>query len=123
MKRRSGSFKTNEITGIVNNVRRGRIAYGRLEKYLRSKNVSLSSKANVPLDVLDFGEQNTRAQTCFRREGFTVVGDLLLISRAELRKTKNMGETTIDEIEKTLAKYDLHLGMTKKNGKQQSLDF
>ncbi len=54
-------------------------------------------------------EWTVRAQRIFRREGIRTTGDLVALSRADLRRFKNLGRATLLEIELQLV--ELGLGM------------
>jgi DNA-directed RNA polymerase subunit alpha len=52
-----------------------------------------------------------RANNCFEEAGISTLRDLVSRSREELLEMRNLGETTLQEVEEKLRELGLHLGM------------
>jgi DNA-directed RNA polymerase subunit alpha len=52
-----------------------------------------------------------RANNCLEEAGITSLRELVSRSRAELLEMRNLGETTLQEVEDKLRELGLHLGM------------
>lgn len=52
-----------------------------------------------------------RARTCIQSKNIAYLGDLVVLTEADLLKVKKVGKTSVNEIKNALAKYDLKLGM------------
>ena len=111
MKQGSSSFKTKEVVGIINAIRRGRIAAERLEEYLCSKRVSPESKYNIQLDLVKFKKYRNRIVDALNHTGLKTLGDLVERSEGEVLHTKNLGQNTLLEIKITLSRYGLFLSV------------
>ena len=64
--------------------------------------------ASLRVDELDL---TVRAHNCLRRAEITLVAELVLKSREELLRLRNMGTTTVRHIERSLMALGLRLGM------------
>ena len=62
----------------------------------------------TPIEEMKFSE---RALNCFRAEGIKFIGELVQKDRENLKKIKNLGEKTLNEIEEIIEKKGLTLGM------------
>ena len=62
----------------------------------------------TPIEEMKFPE---RALNCFRAEGIKFVGELVQRDREQLKKIKNLGEKTLNEIEGIIESKGLTLGM------------
>lgn len=110
MKRRSGSFKTKEIVGIINAIRKGRVAEEKLEEFLCSKRVPPESKYAIQLDLARFKRNRFRILNGFAHAGLRTIGDLIQKTEREISSTKNLGGKSVQEILATLSRYGLSLG-------------
>ncbi len=61
---------------------------------------------NMPIDELDF---SVRSNNCLRRAGINLVGDLTKKTEGDLKKVRNLGSKSLDEVKKKLSEMGLSL--------------
>jgi len=67
-----------------------------------------------PIDEFEF---SVRASNCLRNEGIIYLGDLVQKSEAELRRSPNLGNKSVNEIKAVLASLGLHFSMKVAGGR------
>lgn len=65
---------------------------------------------DTPIDEIRFTRNNTRIQNCFYSNNVKTVGDLVKLTRDELKKFRDLGPVCINIIEDWLEHYGLSLG-------------
>ncbi len=68
----------------------------------------LESKFSKPIEELDL---SVRASNCLENQGIKTLGDLARMTEKEMLQVRNLGKTSLKEIKKKLADFDLSLGM------------
>ena len=77
--------------------------------------VSLNENLLKSISELDL---SVRSQNCLKNANIKTVGELVQIDEEVMRKTKNFGKKSLNEIKEILADMGLHLGMKVKVGTQ-----
>lgn len=65
---------------------------------------------DTPIDEIRFTRNNTRIQNCFYSNNVKTVGDLVKLTRGELKKFRDLGPVCINIIEDWLEHFGLSLG-------------
>ena len=68
----------------------------------------LESKLNMTLADLKL---SVRASNCLESEGIQTVRDLVILTEDHLLEFRNLGDTTLNEVQAKLTEMNLHLGM------------
>ena len=68
----------------------------------------LESKFSKPIEEMDL---SVRASNCLENQGIKTLGDLARMTEKEMLQVRNLGKTSLKEIKKKLADFDLSLGM------------
>ena len=77
---------------------------------------------DTPIDEIRFTRNNTRIQNCFYSNNVKTVGDLVKLTRNELKKFRDLGPVCINVIEDWLEHYGLSLGDGNFQSPADSLD-
>ena len=85
------------------------------------KNI-LSKFPNIFLAPIDELELTVRTTNCLRTESLFTIGDVVQKHKHEIFCIPNLGRKSMEELEETLTKLDLKLGMTLKNFPPSDLD-
>lgn len=91
-----------KMDGVV-----GEAYFGEVEELMKVHGLELKpSKLAIPIAEL---ELSVRSRKALQRMGVTNLGELIELSGAEIKAGKNVGETSIAEIKRQLARYGLTL--------------